>query len=577
MISDNLNEDALPLSDFVELPTTVDFQAINSDRFRAYISDKPYIMLGTELANNYVVGYTNEKNIQKIFTDLGSDFVTFYPKILSPLGSKANDAAGITRVLEQPFLDLTGRGVIIGFIDTGIDYTAPSFRYEDGSTKILSIWDQTATGERTDGIYYGAVYNVDKINEALLSGSPYSIVPETDESGHGTFLASAAAGNEKGEYAGAAPGAGIIAVKLRRARQYYIDQYLLPADEPDLYEATDFILGVKYILDAAYARNMPAVICIGMGSNSVAHDGNTLLEDYISFASQRAGIAFVTAAGNEANARHHTQGKIPENDTVETISINVGKQGESFTVYIFGPAFDKLSLGIVSPTGEVIPRAALKSGLEYSEKLVLEDTTIYLKFYKDVNNNIIVGFRSATEGIWEIKLFGDSIVSGEYWAWLPIRGQVGESVEFLKPVPEYTIVYPATAMRAITCGAYNSDDNSLYVSSSWGPTRLPRPAPDFVAPGVGVKGAMPGGYGSMTGTSAAAAVASGAAALLMEWGVVRNNLPAMDGDLVRSLLISGCTREAGQEYPNVRWGYGKLNLYGSFLAITENNINFQIS
>ena len=357
MISDNMNEESLPLSDFVELPTTVDFQAINSDRFRAYISDKPYIRLGTELANNYVVGYTNEKNIQKIFTDLGSDFVTFYPKILSPLGSKANDAAGITRVLEQPFLDLTGRGVIIGFIDTGIDYTAPSFRYEDGSTKILSIWDQTANGERTDGIYYGAVYTGDKINEALLSENPYSIVPETDESGHGTFLASAAAGNEKGEYAGAAPGAGIIAVKLRRARQYYIDQYLLPADEPELYEATDFILGVKYILDAAYARNMPAVICIGMGSNSVAHDGNTLLEDYISFAAQRAGITFVTAAGNEANARHHTQGRIPENDTVETISINVGRQGESFTVYIFGPAFDKLSLGIVSPTGEVIPRA----------------------------------------------------------------------------------------------------------------------------------------------------------------------------------------------------------------------------
>lgn len=366
-------------------------------------------------------------------------------------------------------------------------------------------------------------------------------------------------------------------MKLKRAKQYYIDRYLLPQDNPNLYEGTDYLLGIKYILDRAEELNMPIVMCIGMGSNSSAHDGNTLFEDYISFVSQRSGYAFVTAGGNEANARHHTQGKIAQDGRVETISVKVGQQGVAFSVTIYGPAYDKLSLGIISPTGEAIPRLPFKSGLEYSEKLILEDTVIFIKYYRDVNNNLIVGFRNATEGIWDIMLYGDSIVSGDYWAWLPITGQVSPFVEFLKPVPEYTIVYPATALRAITCGAYSDYDNSLYVSSSWGPTRLPRMAPDFVAPGVAVKGIYPTGYGTMTGTSVAAAVTAGASALLMEWGIVKNNLPSLDGDLLRNMLISGCTRDENQKYPNVKWGYGKLNLYASFLNVKEGVINYNMT
>jgi subtilisin family serine protease len=576
MASGMTDEDSLPLAEFVKLPTTVDFQVIDTDRFRLYASDKPYLHFGTELANNYVVVYTNEKYIQGLLMELGSNFLSFYPKILSPLDSQSNDVAGITQTLNQPFLDLTGRGVIIGIVDTGIDYTKNAFRFEDGSTKILDIWDQSLDGARPDDLYFGSVYDREKINEALASDRPHSVVPTIDEDGHGTFLASVAAGNEKGEYTGAAPKANIIAVKLKRARTYYIDRYLLSQDDPNLYESSDYLLGIKYILDRSEELNMPVVICMGMGSNSSAHDGNTLFEDYVSFVSQRVGYAFVIAAGNEANARHHTQGTIQRGRGTDTISIKVGQQGASFSVVIFGPAFDKVSLGVISPTGEVLPRIPFKSGLEYSEKLVLEDTTLYLKYFKDVNNNLIIGFHSATEGIWDIKLFGDSIVSGEYWAWLPVSGQVSDSVEFLKPVPEYTIVYPATAARAIVCGAYDSDDNSLFVSSSWGPTRVPRMAPDFVAPGVSVKGVYPTGYGTMTGTSVAAAVTAGAAALLMEWGIVQKNMTAINGELVRSLLISGCTRDNNLQYPNIKWGYGKLNLSSTFSSISETVVNYNM-
>lgn len=572
-----INEDNLPLSEFVKLPTTVDFQVISSERFREYLKERPYIHFGTEFTNNYSVVYANEKYIPQILEDLGSDFLTFYPKIMSPVDIQSNDSSGITQVLNQPFLRLSGRGVIIGFVDTGIDYTQDAFKFDDGTSKILSIWDQTVDGEREGNLYFGSTYSREKINEALQSERPNDIVPTIDEDGHGTFLASVAAANDTGEYVGAAPLCDIITVKLKRARNYYINKYLLSPDNPNLYESSDYLLGIKYILDKAAEVNMPVVICIGMGSNTSAHDGNTLFEDYISFISQRPGNAFVTAAGNEANARHHTQGTIPPGNTVETVSLKVGAQGESFSVIIFGPAFDKVSVGVVSPTGEAIPRIPFKSGLEYSENLVLEDTTIFINYFKDINNNLIIGFKNATEGIWDIRLFGDSIIDGQYFAWLPITGQVSENVEFLKPVPEYTIVYPAAAMRTITCGAYNTKDNSLLVSSSWGPTRLPRIAPDFVAPGVDVKGIYPTGYGTMTGTSAAAAVTSGAAALLMEWGIVQGNMPTINGDLIKSLMISGCVREENITYPNVKWGYGRLNLYNTFSSIRETTINYNFN
>ncbi len=565
-----INEDELPLEEFVKLPTTVDFQILLTDRFREYARTRPYLHIGTELASNYAVVYTNERYIDQLLSDLGSDFLSFYPKIMSPLDNASNEISGITPVLNQPFLELSGRNVIIGIIDTGIDYLKQAFRFEDGTSKILNIWDQTVDGKRREGLYYGSDYDQEQINAALASENPYEIVPSIDEDGHGTFLASVAASNETGEYIGAAPKANIVAVKLRRARDYYIRRYLLSQDNPNLYESSDFLLGIKYVLDRAIEYKMPAVICIGMGSNTSSHDGSTMFEEYISFVSQRAGYAFVTAAGNESNAKHHTQGQIENTGDTDNIGIKVGEQGASFTVLIFGPAFDKISAGIISPTSEVISRIPFKSGLEISDQLILEKTRFFIRYFKDINNSIMVGLENATAGIWSIRLYGDNIVDGKYWAWLPITGQISESVEFIKPIPEYTIVYPAASRRSITCGAYNTADGSLFVSSSWGPTRLPRISPDFVAPGVRVKGIFPTGYGTMTGTSAAAAVTAGACALLLEWGIIRQNMPTINGDLIKSLLISGCDRTDTMDYPNIQWGYGKLNLYESFNFLRNN-------
>ena len=255
---------------------------------------------------------------------------------------------------------------------------------------------------------------------------------------------------------------------------------------------------------------------------------------------------------------------IVKNGGEDNINIKVGTQGVSFGTIIFTPAYDKISISVTSPTGEIMARKPFKAGAEYTENLILEKTEITLRYSRDTNNTVWVGLKDATEGIWEITIFGDGIVSGNYQAWLPITGQTDGSVEFLRPVAEYTIVYPAKAKKNIVCGAYNSVDGSLLASSSWGPTRLGKTAPDFTAPGVQVAGIYPDGFGTMTGTSVSAAVTAGAAALMLEWGIVKGNMPNMNGEVIRNLFIGGAARESNITYPNNKWGYGRLDLYGTF-------------
>lgn len=574
--NNEVDESILSLSEFLKLPTTVEFNALNTERFKNFAENTPYIKVGTQLASGYVPVYTNQKHIPSLFEELGSDFIGFFPQILSPLDQQSNVGGGISEVIRHPYLNLSGKGVIIGLVDTGIDYTKDVFQYEDKTTKIVSIWDQTLDGERSSDLYYGAEFSREQINEAIQSNDPFEIVPSRDTDGHGTFLASVAGGSDTSEYIGAAPGAELIVVKLKRAHQYYINKFLLPPNAPNLYQSTDYLLGAWYVFTRAQQLNRPVVLCVGMGSNFSGHDGNTPFEEYISILAQRIGFVVVTAAGNESNAKHHTEGVITKTGATDVISIRVGDKMSSFMVSIYGASYDRISVGVTSPTGEVISRVPFKVGLELTEDLTIDKTRISIGYYKDVNTVILVGFKDAKEGIWEITLYGDSVLSGAYHAWLPITGQISPNVEFMKPVPEYTIVFPGNSLRTITCGAYNYNNNTLSVSTSWGPTRLPRMAPDFVAPGVNVRGFYPSGLGTMTGTSASAAITAGAIAIMLEWGIVQGNMRAMDGDIVRLLLISGCKRDEGILYPNTRWGYGKLDLYGTFLRIKESSVIYDV-
>ena len=157
-----------------------------------------------------------------------------FPTLYTTLQTENLEASGILALQNQPVLNLRGQGVLLGFIDTGIDYRNRCFLDNAGKSRILAIWDQTdQNGTPPEGIHYGSVYTKSEINGALSAEQPYETVPTRDISGHGTKLASIAAGSENREtgWIGAAPLSSIAMVKLKPAKRY-LKEYFLKMPSP---------------------------------------------------------------------------------------------------------------------------------------------------------------------------------------------------------------------------------------------------------------------------------------------------------------------------------------------------------
>ncbi len=559
--------------DFINSENTLDFIVRRSD-FISVLSNEDYILVTQTLGGRYDLLYTDVKNIERIRELLGTSFISSASILLGLQDTLHLDAAGIPPVQYQPYLDLKGSGVAIGFVDTGIDYTQDVFRYEDGTSKILAIWDQTILSQTPpDDFTIGTEYTNEQINAALSSDNPFEVVPHRDTSGHGTFLASVAAARISGDYSGAAPDSSLIVVKVRKVRQFWLDVYAIPEDVDEVFGSISVMVGVEYIVRKAKQLGVPVVICIGIGSNFGSHDGFSIFEEYLSGVSNLRGVCICTAAGNEAQARHHMQKTMSSIEKTENIDIRVGGERGNFLVNIWSSVSDVMSVSVRSPTGEVISRVPPRSMFSITKKLVLEPSTVTVEYYFPVEGSsdqlTIVRILDATPGIWTITVYGDIVLDGTFNAWLPLTGFIDEETEFLAATPYGTIVVPATMFGAISCGAYDHLNNSLYAQSSWGPTRSMAMAPILVAPGVNIGGYYPTGYGTMSGTSVSAAITAGASALLMQWGIVQGNDISMSTYQVRAYLIKGCSRNENMSYPNTQWGYGTLNLIDTFLNLRE--------
>lgn len=553
-------------------PDTTDFVVRANEYYINDIQSYPFIKVTQILADYYVLGYVSNNDVERLADVLGTNFYSSLPYVMGLLDRSAMESAGIIRVQEQAFLELTGNGVLVGLVDTGIDYTNPVFRFEDGTSKIASIYDQTIDGTPPDGFVLGAEYTQQQINQALNSLTPYDIVPSRDEVGHGTFLASLAAGRDSGNLRGAAPDAELVVVKLREAGEFIRKNYLVPEENRNVYESTSVMLGIEYILQKARELGRPVAICLGVGTNLGSHDGNTLFEQYISTVSNITGVCICAAAGNESQARHHARASVSQGQSTD-ITINNEDPQSGIYVSLLNSASDRISVSLKSPTGELISRVPAKGGTTYTTRLVLEKAKVTVQYFFPLSINsgqaTVIKIENATPGLWTITLYGDIVLYGTVDAYLPITGVGYEGVRFTDPDPNYTITVPGTSAGVITCGAYNDVDNSLYVNSSWGATRLPAVSPDLVAPGVRVSGIYPTGEGIMSGTSAAAAITTGACALMLQWGIVRGNAITIDTFQIKGYLIRGCERDPNRTYPNLQWGYGKLDLYNSFDLIRE--------
>ena len=274
---------------FIQAPDTVDFVTRATDAFFDYARSSNEVVVGQMLSQRYVLGYIKQENFHHLEEALGTAFLSSTSVVLGLLDRPALDAAGVSQVHSQPYLNLKGRGVLVGFVDTGIDYTQDVFRYEDGTSKIRYIYDQTADGDPPPGFLLGREYSKADIDAALASQDPYALVPQRDEEGHGTFLASVAAGRQTEDFTGAAPDAEIIAVKLKKARPFYRQRFCVPAEQEYAYESSAVMIGVEYILRKARELGRPVSICIGLGSNAGGHDGYSVFEEYLSAVSIQKG------------------------------------------------------------------------------------------------------------------------------------------------------------------------------------------------------------------------------------------------------------------------------------------------
>jgi subtilisin family serine protease len=481
------------------------------------------------------------------------------------------EASGITRLRRTPVFNLRGTGVLVGLIDTGIDYTNPVFLRSDGTTRIAAIWDQTIESDRFPENYnYGTEYLASDINQALNNSDPYSIVPSVDENGHGTMLAGIAAGSEieDSNFSGVVPDSELIIVKLKQIKQALREFYIIPEGVP-AYQENDIMWASQYVIEVARRLQRPVAICIGIGSSQGSHDGRGALSSLLSVGGDFPGVSISIAAGNEGNMRRHFFSRVDAQIGYSTVELNVGENEPGFTMELWGTAPNTYSIDILSPAGEYIPR--ISEGLSVSREInfVFERTRIFIDYQliesQTGDQLILMRFVAPTPGIWRFQVYTRGNLEGSFHIWLPMNGFISENTYFIQSDPYTTITSPGNSLVPITVTAYNPINNNLYQRASRGYTRIDVIKPDFAAPGVNIQApTLEHGFTDITGTGAAAAHTTGVTAILLEWGIVRNNYPGIDTVEVKKFLIRGAKRSPTQTYPNRDWGYGILDIYNVF-------------
>ena len=498
------------------------------------------------------------------------------PKCFTPTSMETLNQAGILPIQNYPTLQLKGKGTLIGFLDSGIDYANPVFRNLDGSTRIAAIWDQTVqSGSPPEGFAYGTEFTEEQINEALAEENPLSVVPSSDDTGHGTYTASLAAGsgNPQEQFLGAAPEASIAVVKLKQAKQYLRDYYFIP-DSAVCYQETDLMLGLKHLNDLADSLNLPLVVCVTVGSSMGGHIGTLPFSYLIEGYSTRANHITVIGTGNEADKRHHYFNTIADMADKKDVEIRVGENVSGFSLELWTDIPNILSISILSPSGENTSRIPFRVGASAEIDFLFERTKVSVDYRllveKSTSELIFFRFDAPAPGIWKIIIEPLTLADSRFHMWLPVTEFLSGEVYFLEPDPYYTLTNPATTESPVIVSYYNGNTDALSQASGRGYTRFQQINPNISAPGVDVTGALPGGrFAARTGASAAASITAGAVALILEWLLTYENVPGIDSYQIKSLLILGAVRPNTMEYPNREWGYGQLNLYNTFETIRQ--------
>ena len=454
--------------------------------------------------------------------------------------------AGVISSLES---GLTGKGVLVAVIDSGIDYFHPDFRNPDGTTRIGLLADQDRD----------RIYTREEINTALETGSRTSalaLVPSTDPSGHGTAVAAIAAGNGRegnGVYRGVAYESELMVVKLGTP---------LTDSFP---RTTQLMKALDLVVRRAQDMNRPLAVNISFGNTYGSHDGTSLLETFINDMSGIGRNVIVAGTGNEGTGAGHRAGSLVMGQE-ENAQLSIAPYETGMGVQLWKSYVDQFSIRLVTPSGEIIGPIDSRLG---PQELRYGGTQILIYYGKPSPfsraQEIYFDFLPVRDyldsGIWTFRLTPERIVTGRYDMWLPSRGILNPSTRFLRPVPETTLTIPSTAANVISVGAYDDSYRAYADFSGRGFTRQTgQVKPDLAAPGVDIVTARRGGgYEAVTGTSFAAPFVTGSAALLMQWGILQGNDPFLYGEKVKAYFTRGARHLPGYDvWPNERLGYGTL-------------------
>lgn len=515
----------------------------------------------TELLNGYAVIVIEEERIGQLAQLPEVEFIE-KPKKLYFQTDVGRQVSCIDIVQDMP-LSLRGKGTLIGIVDSGIDYENAEFRNEDGTTRIVSLWDQSVNGRPPAGYLAGTEYTREQIDAALATEDKEvrrQMVKTSDVSGHGTAVAGIAAGNGRGSegrrFRGAAPEAELIIVKMGAPR------------EGGFPRTTELMRGVDYIVRKAVELRRPVAINISFGNTYGSHDGTSLVERFLNDIADMWKNVICIGSGNEGASAGHVSGKV-RRQISETVELAVQQREPALSIQIWKSYVDEMGVSVISPSGR-------QAGPFYeflgAQRYILGDTELLIYYgepkpysvKQEIYLSLLPGKQYIESGVWKIVLTSGRIVDGEYQMWLPTQTSLNMGTAFLQPNSMSTLTIPSTASLAVTVAAYDARTFSYADFSGRGPAGMYEGEnvlkPDIAAPGVRVTAPVPGGgYQSFSGTSFAAPFVTGSAALLMEWGIVRGNDPYLYGEKVKAYLRKGAKQLAGYErWPNALLGYGAL-------------------
>ncbi len=500
------------------------------------------------LSNQYAIITIRVSDLPTLYEYKEVEYIELPKNLFTAISSGLNYSC-ITPVKRPIPYNLTGKGVVVGIIDSGINFTHPEFINPDGTSRIAWLWDQNIPGNPPNGFNIGSEYSNADINAALASDTPFTIVPSVDTANHGTPIAAIACGNT-----GAASESSIIVVKLGFT------------GFSNFTRTTEIMRALKYVLDKSVEMNMPCTINLSYGSNEGSHTGQTLFESFINDSTARWKNCIVSASGNEGASGHHYYNIVNQGETLE-ILFTVATSSKSLYVSIWKNFVDNITFELVAPSGK-------STGIIASQNKFTQVTIDGVKIsiiytapsHFGISHEVYFHFESLSEsmpsGVVTLIARGVDITDGAINAWLPTDEEVSSYTSFLRPTTDLTMTLPSTASNLISVGGYRANTDTISVFSGRGdPMCNSRVKLDLVAPAENIVSASAsGGYSYYSGTSMAAPFVTGSTALMMEWGIVRGNDQFLYGQKIKSFLCRNAQRNMHINYPNPIWGYGRLSL-----------------